>query len=684
MKYQYINRELSWLQFNERVLQEAADKRNPLLSRLKFLGIFSNNLDEFFRVRVATLRRLLAINREAKTALGFSPKKTLSEIQKIVVEQQDKFESIYSDICQRLAQQHIFIVNEHQLLPEQGAVVRAFFHDTVRPLLVPLMLDAIPTFPSLRDGSIYLALYLQKKQTKEKFHYALIELPRPEKLSRFFVFNQTEQATYVMLIDDVIRYCLNDIFAIFGYDNCKAYTIKITKDAEMDLDADVSKSFLELLAIGLKKRRQGRTVRFVYDNDIPNELLRFIIKKMSLQKEYIIAGGRYHNFKDFMNFPSLGTPELNNRSNLPLLHKDIDPQKSLFALIRRQDIMLHFPYHTYHHVIDLLREAAIDPQVRYIKMTLYRVARHSNIINALINARQNGKHVVVVIELQARFDEEANIEWAKILQESGIHVVHGQQGIKIHSKLCLIGRKEGNHIIHYASIGTGNFHEGTARLYADDMLMTANADIANEVAKLFSYLENHLPVSFKHLLVSPSQMIDKLFDLIDREIKHAKQGKKAIITAKLNSLSDETMIDKLYAASIAGVKIRLIVRGICSLIPQIKGMSDNIEVISIVDKYLEHSRIYVFYNNGDEQYYLSSADWMERNLYRRIEVACPIYDPTLKAELAMILDTQWRDNTKARYINNDNNNQYRTDNEPHNSIRAQNVIYDYFKEHKNR
>lgn len=684
MKYQYINRELSWLQFNERVLQEAADKRNPLLSRLKFLGIFSNNLDEFFRVRVATLRRLLAINREAKTALGFSPKKTLSEIQKIVVEQQDKFESIYSDICQHLAQQHIFIVNERELLPEQGAIVRAFFHDTVRPLLVPLMLDAIPTFPSLRDGSIYLALYLQKKQTKEKFHYALIELPRPEKLSRFFVFNRTEQSTYVMLIDDVIRYCLNDIFAIFGYDNCKAYTIKITKDAEMDLDADVSKSFLELLAIGLKKRRQGRTVRFVYDDDIPDELLRFIIKKMSLQKEYIIAGGRYHNFKDFMNFPALGTPELNNRPNLPLLHKDIDPQKSLFALIKQQDIMLHFPYHTYHHVIDLLREAAIDPQVRYIKMTLYRVARHSNIINALINARQNGKHVVVVIELQARFDEEANIEWAKILQESGIHVVHGQQGIKVHSKLCLIGRKEGNHIIHYASIGTGNFHEGTARLYADDMLMTANADIANEVAKLFNYLENHLPVSFKHLLVSPSQMIDKLFDLIDREIKHAKQGKKALIIAKLNSLSDETMIDKLYTASIAGVKIRLVVRGICSLIPQIKGMSDNIEVISIVDKYLEHSRIYVFHNNGDEQYYLSSADWMERNLYRRIEVACPIYNPILKAELAMILDTQWRDNTKARYINNDNNNQYRTDNEPHNPIRAQNVIYDYFKEHKNR
>ena len=684
MKYSYINRELSWLQFNERVLQEAADKRNPLLSRLKFLGIFSNNLDEFFRVRVATLRRLLAINREAKTALGFSPKKTLSEIQKIVVEQQDKFENIYTDICQRLTQQRIFIVSEHELLPEQGTIVRSFFHDTLRPLLVPLMLDAIPTFPSLRDGSIYLALYLQKKQTKDKYHYALIELPRPEKLSRFFVFNQTEQGTYVMLIDDVIRYCLNDIFAIFGYDNCKAYTIKITKDAEMDLDADVSKSFLELLAIGLKKRRQGRTVRFVYDNDIPDGLLRFIIKKMSLQKEDIIAGGRYHNFKDFMNFPSLGTPELNNRPNSPLLHKDIDPQKSLFALIKQQDIMLHFPYHTYHHVIDLLREAAIDPQVRYIKMTLYRVARHSNIINALVNARQNGKHVVVVIELQARFDEEANIEWAKILQESGIHVVHGQQGIKVHSKLCLIGRKEDNHIIHYASIGTGNFHEGTARLYADDMLMTANSDIANEVAKLFGYLENHLPVSFKHLLVSPSQMIDKLFVLIDREIKHAKQGKKALIIAKLNSLSDETMIDKLYAASIAGVQIRLIVRGICSLIPQIKGMSNNIEVISIVDKYLEHSRIYVFHNNGDEQYYLSSADWMERNLYRRIEVACPIYDPKLKAELAMMLNAQWNDNTKARYINNANNNQYRTDNEPHNPIRAQNVIYDYFKEHKNK
>lgn len=680
ISYQYVNRELSWLQFNERVLQEAADKRNPLLSRMKFLGIFSNNLDEFFKVRVATLRRLITINREAKTALGFNPKKTLSEIQKIVVDQQTQFEAIYADICHRLAQQDIFIVNERELSSPQGAIVRAFFHDTVRPLLVPLMLDDIPTFPVLRDGSIYLALHLSKRNSKEKPHYALIELPRQEKLSRFFVLEHSEKSRYVMLIDDVVRYCLSDMFAIFGYDDCRGYTVKVTKDAELNLDADVSKSFLELLAMGIKKRRQGRTVRFIYDHDIAPDLLQFIVKKLALKKDdNILAGGRYHNFKDFMGFPALGAPELNNRPNIPLPHRYIDPQKSLLALIKQRDVMLHFPYHSYHPVIDFLREAAIDPKVRYIKMTLYRVARHSNIINALVNAKQNGKQVTVVIELQARFDEEANIEWAKILQEAGIHVIHGQQGLKIHSKLCLVGRKEGNSIVHYANIGTGNFHEGTALLYADDTLLTANPSITNEVAKLFGYLENRLPVSFKYLLVSPAQMIDKLFEMIDREIEHAQQGKTAYIIAKMNSLSDETIIDKLYEASSAGVKIKLIIRGICSLMPQVSGMSDNIEVISIVDKYLEHSRIYVFANGGKERYYISSADWMERNLYRRIEVACPIYDPQLQQELRFMLDTQWSDNTKARLLNCAVKNEYRPLIEPCAPIRAQNVIYDHFK-----
>ncbi len=678
---QYINRELSWLAFNERVLQEAADIRNPLLSRIKFLGIFSNNLDEFFRVRVATLKRIEIYNKAAKTALGFSPKKILFQIQKTVVEQQAEFGRIYEDICRRLAQYNILIVNERQLTAEQGQQVREYFHDRVRPLLVPLMIDEIPVFPTLRDGSIYLAVLLMRRDGREKPHYALIEMPN--KLSRFFVFDrQSKGGAFVMLLDDVIRYCLEDIFAIFGYDDCRAYTVKITKDAEVDFDADVSKSFLELVETGIKKRKQGRPVRFIHDLEIDAGLLQFLTKSLGIHKtDNIIAGGRYHNFKDFMAFPTLGPPEIDNRPNPPLLHKNIDARASLLARIRNQDMMLHFPYHAFHPIIDFLREAAIDPKVRYIKMTLYRVAKQSNIINALINARQNGKNVTVAIELQARFDEEANIEWAKTLQEAGINVIHGKQGIKIHSKLCLVGRLEHGKIVHYANISTGNFHEGTARIYADDSLLTANPKITNEIAGLFKQIETQqLTSAFSHLLVSPDTMAPKIFSFIDQEIKNALKNKPAYIIAKMNSLSDEAMIDKLYEASKAGVKIKLLIRGICCLVPGVKGMSEHIEAISIVDKYLEHSRIYIFANGGEERYYISSADWMERNLYRRIEVACPVYDKKLQEELRFMLDTQWEDNVKARILNSKVRNAYcpiRQENEP--IIRTQNTLYDYFK-----
>lgn len=679
---QYINRELSWLSFNERVLQEAADQRNPLLTRIKFLGIFSNNLDEFFRVRVASLRRIVSINRAAKTTLGFSPRKTLGEIQKKVMAQQQQFELIYSDICTRLSKHGIGIVNEHELSLEQGASVREYFHDVVRPLLVPLMIDYIPQFPQLRDGFIYLAVHLSFSSGKQKPHYALIELPT-DKISRFFVFDRHEQTALVMLLDDVVRYCLRDIFAIFGYDQCHAYTIKITKDAEMDIDADVSKSFLELVSIGIKKRKQGKTVRLIYDQDMPADLLLFLTKKLGTRKgDNVIAAGRYHNFKDFMHFPKLGGAELDNRPNLPMPHPSIDPQKSLFALIAQRDLMLHFPYHAYHPVIDFLREAAIDPKVKFIKITLYRVARQSSIINTLLNARQNGKDVTVVIELQARFDEEANIEWAKLLQEIGAVVIHGQPGQKVHSKMCLAGRKEGNKIKLYANIGTGNFHEGTAKLYADDCLFTADPRLTDEIARLFKQLETrpaNIP-SYQHLLVSPNQMTNKLFKMIDNEIHYALQGKNAYIIAKMNSISDEHIIRKLYEAAQAGVNIRLIVRGICSLIPSRKGLSENIQVISIVDKYLEHSRIYVFANGGHERYYIASADWMERNLHRRIEVACPIYDKKIQAELKFMLETQWHDNTKARRLNRKVQNEYiKNDKDP---VRAQNAIYDYFKQKK--
>jgi polyphosphate kinase len=664
-----IERDISWLHFNERVLQEAADEKVPLLMRLKFLGIFSNNLDEFFRVRVATHQRLMGLNRET----AITQRKILKQIHQNVVAQQQHFEEIYAQILAQLKAYQIHIVNEKELTTEQGEIVRTYFHDTVRPLLVPLMLDQIVEFPALKDGCIYLALCLaeRKKNSTEKPHFALIELPT-EKLSRFFVFKQ-EDNTFVILLDDVVRYCLNDIFAIFGYNDCRAYTVKVTKDAEMDLDVDVSKSFMELIALGVKKRKFGNMVRFIYDQEIDANLLTFLLKKLRIKKnDNHIAAGRYHNFKDFMGFPSVGSAALNKRPDNPMLHPAIDPKQSLFKLIRKQDVMLHFPYHSFHPVIDFLREAAIDPKVLFIKITIYRVAKQSNIINALINARKNGKQVTATIEIQARFDEEANIEWVKSLQENGITVLHGQQGIKIHSKLILVGRRENNKTVLYANVSTGNFHEGTARTYSDDSLLTADPQITREVAKVFDMIERKEYYSFKHLLVSPHQMLNKILTFIDTEIRNARANKTAYIIAKLNSLNDEEVIQKLYEAAKAGVKITLIIRGICTLVPQ-----ENIEIFSIVDKYLEHSRVYVFADGGKERIYIASADWMERNLHRRIEVACPIYDTQIRNEIKTMLAYQQKDNTKSRLINAPEVNAYKIDDQA--PFRYQNKMYDYFK-----
>ena len=679
----YTDRELSWLAFNGRVLQEAEDPSVPLLTRLKFLGIFSNNLDEFFRVRVASLKRIVSVNKEAKIALGFSPKKILKQIHQTVMEQTKKFEDTYEDILKELAKHQVFMVNEKQLRPEQGVKVKAYFHNKVRPNLVPLMIKHIEDFPDLKDGSIYLAIHLSRSDKPEDITYALIEVPSP-KISRFLVLEKGQHQTYVVLLDDIIRYCLSDIFNIFGYDQCSAYTIKITKDMETDLDNDVSKSFLELMSIAVKKRKHGRPVRFIHDEEIPEDLLHFITAKMNVgEDDNIIPAGRYHNFKDFMDFPVLGPPELSNTPLPPLPHIDIDPKKSLFTLLKQKDIMLHFPYQSFHPVIDFLREAAIDPKVTFIKATIYRIAKQSNIVNALINARQNGKEVTVVIELQARFDEEANIEWAKALQEEGINVVHGQPGRKIHSKLLLVGRNEEKEngeekTVLYANISTGNFHEGTAKVYGDHSLLTAHKGITKDVKKVFELVEQQKLTVFKHLLVSPFYMRQQIFNLIDEEIINAQNGKEAYIIAKMNSLNEEDTINKLYQASQAGVKIKLIVRGICSLVPGIEGISENIEAISIVDKFLEHARTFIFCNGGKEKYYIGSADWLERNLHRRIEVACPIYDKAIRQELKDMLEMQLKDNTKARLHSVKHDNVYKKNDAP--PFRSQNATYAYFKE----
>ncbi|WP_430971697.1 polyphosphate kinase 1 [Sunxiuqinia rutila] len=675
----YINREISWLSFNARVLQEAEDPTVPLLERIRFIGIFSNNLDEFFRVRVASVRRMVDFGND-ETLLGdIKPEELHEKIMEIVVSHQKRSQEIFRKIIQELRQENILLIDENDLEPEQVLFVKNYFKEKVLPNLIPIMLSKENKFPYLRDRSVYLAIKLSRKERPEKFAYALIRVPNIS-MSRFLVLPEKNGRKYVILLDDVIRFSLPDIFPLFNYDHFEAYTIKVTRDAELDLDDDISKSFVEKMEASLKKRKVGTPVRLLYDKEIPEDLLNFIIKKMKLDPDNQVPGGKYHNHKDFMDFPEIGKPEHYYKRLTPIRHKSLKQHESILKKLRRKDIMLHYPYQSFTHFLDLLREAAIDPKVKEIGITIYRVASNSRVVNALLNAIRNGKKVTVVIELQARFDEEANIYWSNKLQEEGAHVVNGVPGLKVHSKVAWIRRREKNAFRNYAYVGTGNFHEGTARVYGDDGLMTADPRIADEVARLFSFFKHNYRISnYKHLVVSPFSMRSFFTDKIDREIALAKSGKRGYMLLKMNSLIDPEMMDKLYEAARAGVEVRLIVRGIFGLLTELNDVHENIEAISIVDKYLEHSRIFLFGNGGDEQVFISSADWMPRNLNRRIEVACPIYDPDLKAELREMLKIQLRDNTKSRILDNDLTNTYnRQDMEGR--FRAQEDYYQYIKE----
>jgi len=677
----YIDREISWLNFNERVLQEAADDSTPLIERIKFLGIFSNNLDEFFRVRVATLNRMANVSRKNYKSIDFDPKEIIHEIAQIDEKHQQIFSSVWHNIVEKLEEQDIYIVDETNLSQEQGEYVLNYFRENVRPHLFPLMLDNLTATSSLKDKSIYLAILLKNSINTIKERYALMEVPTPS-VSRFVILPANGNKKYIILLDDVIRYCLSDIFSIFGYDTFEAYTIKLTRDAELDIDNDVSKSFLETMVESLKQRRKGSPVRFIYDKSIPENLLKALVTKMNFSKnDSLTKGGRYHNFKDFMSFPNVGPAELEYPIAHPLLHKDLSINKSIFKAIRHKDVMLHFPYQSFQYIIDLLREASIDPKVKSIRMTIYRAAKNSNVINALINAARNGKEVTVFLELQARFDEEANIYWSKKLSDEGVRIIHSIPGFKVHCKLILIRRKEKEKNVYYANIGTGNFNEETAKVYADDSLLTANPDITSDVLKVFELFEaNYKQQRFKTLIVAPFQMRNFFIRQLNNEIKNAQMGKEAFAIIKLNSLVDEKIIAKLYLASQAGVKIKLIVRGSCTLNPEIKNLSENIEGISIVDKYLEHSRVIIFANGGDEQYYITSGDWMIRNFDNRIEVACPIFDKDIRKELKTMLDIQLKDNCKARIINNSTPNCYKT-NGTKVRKRAQVEIYNYLQKH---
>lgn len=667
------------MHFNGRVLQEAADPNVPLLERIKFLGIFSNNLDEFFRVRVATLNRMLKLKKKDYQFINFNPANILKKVFEIEQEQQKEFTEIFRKIVRELADQNIFMINEKELTPEQGEFVLDYFKTQVRTNLFPLMLENIQDASLLKDKSIYLAVDLRKTRVPGSRTFALIKVPTSV-LSRFVLLPKHDEKTYIILLDDVIRYGLPGIFSIFGYDHFEAYTIKFTRDAEMDFENDVSKSFLEVMTESLKQRKMGTPVRFIYDRAMPADLLKMLMDKLGItETDSVSKRGRYHNFKDFMAFPDVNRPDLLYAAAPPLPHPWLSQQKSIFDVLKERDIMLHYPYQSYHYVIDLLREASIDPKVRAIKITLYRVARFSNVINALINAARNGKQVTVFMELQARFDEAANIYWSEKLIEEGVKLIHTIPGTKVHSKLLLIRRKENNDNVYYASIGTGNFNEQTARIYADDNLLTSHKEIVADVNKVFHMFDaKYQPPRFKKIVVAPFDMRNFFIRLLNREIKNARQGKEAWAFIKLNSLADEKIVKKLYKASQAGVKIRLIVRGICVLIPGIRGVSDNIEAISIVDKFLEHSRVFIFCNAGREEYYTSSADWMIRNFDNRIEVACPILDPEIQKELRDMLEIQWHDNQKARLVNTEPINSYRKTGSEE-KVRAQVEIYEYFR-----
>jgi polyphosphate kinase len=682
-KNKYYNREISWLHFNERVLQEANDEKTPLLERLVFLGIYSNNQDEFFRVRVATLNRITKLQAtNLQEVNDLNAKNTLKEInQKIEILQKEFYET-YERIKKGLALEQIFIVNETELDTDQGNYVKKYFREEVRQHLFPIMLDQFYNFANLRDKSIYLAIDLKITKKPLAESYALIEIPT-YRLSRFLILPSTNKdSKHIILIDDVIRYCLSDIFSIFGYDIFKAYTIKFTKDAELDIDNDVSKSFLEKISDSIKLRKKGVTVRFVYDHNIPQEMLDLLVRKFNIKKKDTLKkGGKYHNFKDFMNFPiNLGSEKLRFEEQPKLYTKELSVSKRILDCIKKEDIMLHYPYQTFQYTIDLLREASIDPAVRAIKMTIYRAAKDSRVINALINAARNGKEVTVYLELQARFDEEANIYWAGKLQEEGVKVIQNIPGYKVHCKLILIRRKEYNQNVYYAAIGTGNLNEITAKIYADEHLLTANKKIVSDVNKVFHLFEaKYNQPDFECLIVSPFKTRNFFMHLIDNEIRNAKKGKPAWITIKLNNLVDDRIINKLYEASQANVKINIIARGICVLIPQIPKFSENINVISIVDRYLEHSRIFIFCNNNNEKYFTGSADWMQRNFDHRIEVTTPIFSKKIQADLKKIIEIQLKDNVKARLLNGSIPNTYKNDDNSE-KIRSQIEIYKYLKE----
>ncbi len=684
MKKKIIVRDISWLSFNARVLQEAADQSVPLKERIKFLGIFSNNMDEFFRVRVGTLRRMIELgNKNNKLLVNMhleeGPEKILEDIQMIVLRQQNEFNRIWGEIFISLQREKIFIVNEKQLNKDQRLFVQKYFEEEVRSNIIPLMIESIQQFPNLRDKSIYLGVVMSKKDSAYTQKYALIEIPS-KVLGRFVILpSPSPDEHHIILLEDVVRFNMPSIFSYFGYNKFDAWIFKVTRDAEMDIDNDVSTTLIQKIEKGLKNRRRGKPVRFVYDKEIDAGLLEFLMRKMNMtSKDNLIPGGRIHNFRHFMDFPDVFSKKSQRKK--PFVHPKLAGTRRVTDVVLEKDVLLSFPYHSFNAVLDMLREAAMDPDVTTIKIACYRLASNSKVINALINAHRNGKSVTVMIELKARFDEEANLEWKERLEEEGVKVLIDIPDMKVHAKICLIKKKHNNRTTYYGFVSTGNQNEKTATLYGDHCLLTSNRSIMADVNKLFLYLEKpkeygKLLQSCQALIPCPVTLRTELLRMISREIHLANKGKKASIILKMNALSDDELITRLYDAARAGVEIKLIVRGIFCMLTQNKHFIIPVKAVSIIDEYLEHARVFIFHNGGKEKVFISSADWMVRNLDHRVEATCPIFDEDIKKVLKTILTIQLNDNVKGRILDNGLSNQYvRTTGK---RVRSQIEIYQY-------
>ncbi|MCB9293531.1 MAG: polyphosphate kinase 1 [Lewinellaceae bacterium] len=673
-KADLTNRDLSWLSFNHRVLQEAQDERVPLYERIKFLAIYSSNLDEFFRVRVASLRSFKDLRKKDRRKLDLEvrPKKELKQIRSIVHEQQEAFGKIFrGQILPELAAQGIHLVRDTDFTEEQQAFARRFFFEKIYPHTYAIFLEPDDEAPFLQNRDLYFVIELEGTE-----QLALVDIPS-ENLPRFVALPSGGQGQYITFLDDILRCNLEELVdqPFLG-----AYAIKLSRDAELYIDDEYSGDLLDKLRKSLEKRNVGSPTRFLYDSDMPADLLKRLRNLLGLSKDDLIPGARYHNFNDFFTFPDpTGNPALHDPPMQPLPHPELEGQEQLLPFLARKDAMLHFPYQKYDYVPKLIAEAAADPRVASIKITLYRVASRSAIVESLLKARENGKQVTAFIEAKARFDEQSNIYWGEQLDKAGADVFYSYPGIKVHTKLLLIQREEENGLRNYAFLGTGNFNEKTARLYGDHALLTGDARLADEVARIFMLLEKKVLIPrCENMFVSPFTTRERFAGLIEREMGHARNGREAYMILKMNSLEDPAMIEKLYGASKAGVKIQLIIRGICCLVPGVEGLSENIEAVSILDRFLEHARVYIFGNGGREVMYTASADWMTRNLDHRVEAVMPILDVSVYRELRHIIALQLRDNTKARRIDAEQTNAYKEEGEQ--PVRAQLEIYRFLKE----